>query len=252
MRQAKLSIVGLCFLSIMLSAGAVQAADKAPEKIKVLVVTGFDVGAHNWQEASSDTAAILSESGRFDVKIAENLDVFASPALKDYDVLVLNYGFWSQADPSDEAKAGLLDYVKSGKGVVALHFACSSFQDWDEYHELVGRWWKKGTGGHGPFGKFTVNIKDKEHAITKGLKDFETEDELYAKLDGDAKIEVLATAFSEWSGKVEPIVFAKSYGEGRVVQNVLGHGPKARANESYQELLRRCTEWAATGKVTTE
>ncbi|MCH7728787.1 MAG: ThuA domain-containing protein, partial [Planctomycetes bacterium] len=89
-----------------------------------------------------------------------------------------------------------------------------------------------------------------DHPITKGIKDFKTEDELYAKLDGKEKIEVLATAFSDWSGKVEPIVFTKSYGKGRVVSNVLGHGLDSKRNPSYQKLLVRCVEWAATGKVT--
>jgi len=167
--------------------------------------------------------------------------------LKDFDVVVLNYGFWSQPDPSDKAKAGLLDFVRSGKGVVAVHFACSSFQDWKEYGDLLGRVWKKGVGGHGPFGKFTVKITDQEHPITKGLTDFEASDELYAKLTGDADIQVLATAYSDWSKKVEPIVFVKSYGKGRVVQNVLGHGLPAREDANFQKLLVRCVDWAANG-----
>ena len=76
-----------------------------------------------------------------------------------------------------------------------------------------------------------------------------TEDELYAKLTGDQEIEVLATAYSDWSEKVEPLVFVKQYGQGRVVQDLLGHGLDAKQNPSYQKLLCRVVEWAATGKV---
>ena len=132
---------------------------------------------------------------------------------------------------------------------MAVHFACSSFQTWDEYHELIGRWWKQRVGGHGPRGTFRVDIKNDDHPITKGLSGFEADDELYAKLTGDAKIEVLATAYSEWSSKVEPIVFVKPYGKGRVVHNLLGHDQKARNNPAFQTLLVRGVEWAATGKV---
>ena len=230
----------------------VSAATHAAEKINVLIVTGFDVGSHVWEESAKLNQAILNESGKFKVDISKDKEVFASDDLDDYDVLVLNFGFWKEADPSDEAKAGLLNYAKDGGNVVALHFACSSFQDWKEYGELLGRTWVKGTGGHGPYGEFTVNIKAADHPVTKGLKDFSTEDELYAKLSGDAEIEVLATADSEWSGKTEPIVFAKKYGKGRVLQNVLGHGIDSKRNEHYQELLVRCVEWAATGEVTGE
>ena len=220
------------------------------EKIKVLVVTGFDVGSHQWQESTKLVEAILEETGPFDVTISIDKEVFASPSLSDYGVVVLSYGFWNEADPSEQAKAGLLNYVKSGGNVVALHFACSSFQDWEEYGVLLGRAWKKDVGGHGPYGEFAVNIKDTEHPITKGLEDFKTEDELYAKLSGDEEIEVLASAYSDWSTKVEPIVFVKRYGQGRVVHNVLGHGLDSKQNTSYQKLLCRGVEWAATGEVT--
>jgi type 1 glutamine amidotransferase len=241
----------LCLSLLALSAVAAFAnAGEPAEKAKVLIVTGFDADAHVWEESTKLVQAILDKTGRFDLTISKDKEVFASPKLGDYDAIVLSYGFWNEPDPSEEGKAGLLDYVKNGGNVVALHFACSSFQDWKEYGVLLGRWWKKGVGGHGPYGEFTVNIKDAKHPITAGLEDFKTEDELYAKLSGDEEIEVLASAYSDWSEKVEPIVFVKNYGKGRVVQNVLGHGLDSKQNASYQKLLCRSVEWAATGKVT--
>ena len=239
----------LLFLSILLIAANLQAADN---KVKALIVTGFDVGSHKWEESTKLIEAVLKKTGRFDVTVSRDKEVFGTKQLAEYQVVILGYGFWKEADPTDKAKAGLLDYAKGGGNIVALHFACSSFQDWKEYRELLGRVWVKGTGGHGPYGEFTVKIKDTAHPITKGIKDFKTEDELYAKLTGDAKIEVLATAFSAWSDKVEPIVFVKNYGKGRVVHNVLGHGLDSKRNDSYQKLLCRGVEWAATGKVTVD
>lgn len=248
MRRINLTLVGALLLSVVLAAQT-EAAEK-PAKLRVLLVTGFDVGVHKWRETTQQTAAILEDSGRFEVKICEDIGIFESSALESYDVVVLNYGFWKQPEPSEKAKAGLLNYVKGGKALVSMHFSCSSFQDWTEYRELLGRVWKKGVGGHGPRGKFTVNIGKTEHPITRGVTDFEIDDELYAKLSGDAKIEVIATAYSDWSKKVEPIVYVKHYGKGRVVHNVLGHDTRARENKSFQTLLRRGVEWAATGKVT--
>ena len=196
--------------------------------------------------------AILEKTDRFDLTISKNKEVFASHSLGEYDAIVFSYGFWKEPNPSEKAKAGLLSYVKNGGNVVALHFACSSFQGWDEYAVLMGRVWKKGVGVHGPYGEFTVNIKNPEHPITRDMQDFKTADELYAKLSGDTEIEVLATAYSDWSKKVEPIVFVKRYGKGRVVHNVLGHALESKKNLSYQKLVRRGVEWAATGKVTAD
>ena len=240
-------ILGLSVLFVMS-----DVAVGEDDKVNVLIVTGFDVNSHKWQESAKLNQAILRESGRFDVTVSQDKEVFASPDLDDYDVLVLNYGFWTEPEPSEEAKAGLINYVKNGGNVVALHFACSSFQYWKDYADLLGRVWVKGTGGHGPYGEFTVNIKDADHPVTNGLSDFKTEDELYAKLTGDTEITVLATADSDWSGKTEPIVFVKDYGKGRVLQNVLGHGLDSKQNSDYQRLLNRCVEWAATGEVTVD
>ena len=247
MRVAK-KMICVALLAVFAFSSSVQAKD-APGKSKVLLVTGFDVGSHTWEESTKLIQAILEKSGRFDVTVSQDKEIFATKSLGSFKAVVLCYGFWKEKDPTDKAKAGLLTYAKGGGNVVALHFASSSFQEWDEYHKLLGRWWKKGTGGHGPYGEFTVNIKSADHPITKGIKDFKTEDELYAKLNGKEEIQVLATAFSDWSGKVEPLVYTKSYGKGRVVHNVLGHGLDSKQNPSYQKLLVRCVEWAATGKV---
>lgn len=237
-----LALVGL---GASLALGLGEAA-----KIKVLLVTGHDVSAHNWKATTAKARAILDAAGRFDVKVVEDTGIFEASTLSRYDVIVNNFGHSSAPPLSDRAKQGLLDFVREGKGLVSLHFACNSFQDWDEYKNLIGRIWKNGVGGHGPRGKFTVKIAKPSHPIVEGLSDFEMDDELYAKLTGDADIEVLATAESDWSKNVEPIVFTKSYGKGRVVQNVLGHDATAQDNPTYEALLRRCVEWAATGKVT--
>jgi len=245
MRRYASLLVALCALFTLL---AVQPArGQEEQKLKALIVTGFDVGAHQWRDTTRATAAALEESGRFEVKISEDIGILESSSLNNYDVVLLNYGFWTAPEPSEEGKAGLLNYVKNGGGLVSLHFSCSSFQEWDEYAELLGRVWKQGVGGHGPRGEFDVKIDGDDHPITQGIEDFRTDDELYAKLSGDAEIEVLASAYSEWSNQVEPIVFVKPYGEGRVVHNVLGHDLRARENPNYLKLLVRGAQWAAGG-----
>lgn len=244
-------IIGLALCLLVVSALNTASVQGADAKIKTLIVTGFDVGSHEWEASTRMVRAILVDSGRFDVTISTDKEVFQSPDLKEYQAIILNFGFWDEADPSEGAKAGLLDYVKNGGSVVALHFASSAFQDWKEYGDLLGRYWKKGVGGHGPYGSFEVRIDDDEkHPITRGMKSFTIEDELYAKLSGEEDIEILASADSDWSGKVEPIVFVKQYGEGRIVHNVLGHSLDSKQNPSYQRLLLNGVEWAATGDVT--
>ena len=113
-----------------------------------------------------------------------------------------------------------------------------------KFMEIAGRSWNPKLRGHDPFGKFTVNIADKNHPITKGMKDFDQTDELYTCLDGDAPIHILASAVSKVDKKVYPMAFTCKPGKGRVFHCVLGHNMTS-FNSSVNELYRRGTAWSA-------
>jgi type 1 glutamine amidotransferase len=81
------------------------------------------------------------------------------------------------------------------------------------------------------------------------LDDFETDDELYSKLQGTGDINVLVQGDSDFSKKAEPLVFTLNYGKGRVVHNAFGHDRKALMTPNVQKIIARGVEWAATGKV---
>jgi len=106
-----------------------------------------------------------------------------------------------------------------------------------------------GKSGHGPRSVFKAKIANKEHPITKGLDDFEQDDELYAKLEGNEPITVLVTGDSDWSKKTEPLAFILQYGNGRVFHHTFGHDGKALNNSTVRKLIVRGTEWAARGTV---
>ena len=106
-----------------------------------------------------------------------------------------------------------------------------------------------GKSGHGPRSTFAAKVIKKDNPITRGIEDFQADDELYAKLQGDASINVLVEADSDWSKKTEPLAFTVDYGQGRVFHEAFGHDGKAIRNPAVQKLIQRGTQWAATGKV---
>ncbi|MBP7050024.1 MAG: ThuA domain-containing protein [Phycisphaerae bacterium] len=247
MRSLKV-VTGVAMLAMVFCLGA-QPAKPAP--IKVLLITGDDVSAHPWREMSETTREILVNSGKFDVKISEDpLILESATALKNYDVIAFLIYSAKRAELPAQAQENLLNYVKGGKGFFVQHLATASFPKWEEFGKLCGRKWVMGTSGHGPRAPFQAKVVDKQHPITAGLGDFEVDDELYAKLQGDAKIQVLVTADSDWSKKTEPLIFVQNYGNGRVVHNAFGHDRKALMTPNVQKIITRGTEWAATGKVT--
>ncbi len=247
----------LCFLvAALIGAGLLgaaantQAAEATP-KIKVLLLTGDDVmPAHNWLDVSAATRELLVATKKFDVVVCEDPGILeANSSLARYDVIFLALYNAKTPTLTPKAKQNLLDFVKNGKGFVVSHLASASFKEWDEFKALCGRYWVMGTSGHGPRSVFKAKIVDPRNPITQGLSDFEADDELYAKLQGDAPINVLVTADSDWSKKTEPLVFTLHYGQGRVFHQAFGHDRKALDNPSVQKIIQRGCAWAATGKV---
>lgn len=247
MRRLVLALVCVC-LAVSVFCGTADAADK-PAKIKALIITGADVSVHPWREMSETTREILVKTGRFDVKVCEDPHILESAAaLERYDVIV--FLIYTKPTIPTEALDNLLNAVKGGKGFFVQHLASASFAEWEDFGKLCGRKWVMGKSGHGPRAVFKSDIVNKEHPITKGLSAFDTDDELYAKLqDTGKKIDILVTADSDWSKNAEPLVFTSKHGKGRVVHNAYGHDRKALMTPNVQKLIARGVEWAATGKV---
>jgi len=244
----RFSLRSLVALTVLGASLVLQAAD-APAKTKVLLITGDDVSpAHDWLSCAAATREVLKDSGRFDVDVIGGAEVLANEAnLKNVDVIYLMLYNAKTPTLSDKGKENLLNFVKGGKGFVVTHLSSASFKDWPEFKALCGRIWIMGTSGHGPRSVFKAVVVDKASPITKGVSDFEQDDELYAKLQGEAPIRVLVQADSDWSKKTEPLAFTLDYGKGRVFHHTFGHDAKAIGTPEVKKLIVQGTAWA-TGK----
>ena len=250
-------------LLVILVLGTTQGwTDDAAAKVKVLIITGSH--GHDWKGTLPVLKDLFNATGRFDVDVTLDPKKDLTPErLSRYDVFLLHYketsempGRWPKS-----AEDAFLDAVRGGKGLVVLHYASSAFDEgaanWPEFEKLIGGGWRrsKGYGSHAPPYQYRVEIKDREHPITKGLPEsfLHTKDELYHKLLMLEGNHVLAEALDnheKGTGKKEPLIWVLSYGKGRVFHDALGHGVDQMKGPGFQALLARGTQWAATGKVT--
>ena len=235
-------LLTLTAATAMVSAAPEEKKSAAP--IRVLVVTGVDHPAHPWQQTAPAIRAVLEQDKRFAVRIIEDHEFLASDAVFDYDVVFLHFKDYKPIARAEQIHENLVKFVKQGKGLVVFHFACGALEDWPEFANLAGRVWDRKTG-HDPRGPFSVKILQSDHPITRGMKDFQADDELYTCLVGDRPVELLATARSKVTGKDHPMAFAFSYGKGRVFNTPLGHDVKAIQMPGVAELIRRGCLWAA-------
>jgi type 1 glutamine amidotransferase len=258
--------LALVLLSLILSVPLLPQPPAAPAKVRTLIITGEN--AHDWRSVTPELRKVLEATGRFDVRVTEEFRGAGPETLAPYDLVVLNY---QDRQPNqrwgERADKALLDFVRSGKGLVMYHFAVAAFVGWDEYEKLSGGNWRPNQGQHSAAHDFTVDITDPDHAITRGLrKSFpQPKDELYANLKWQpaSTYHVLATAYDDhalYQGKArqpvpgpginQPMLWTLQYGQGRVFATMLGHDAPAVNTSAFATTFTRGAEWAATGNVT--
>ncbi|MDX9868738.1 MAG: HEAT repeat domain-containing protein [Kiritimatiellia bacterium] len=217
---------------------------------RVLILTGLE-HHNNWRQITPVLVDALKEDPRLEVSVSEDPRIMTqAAALAGYDCFVLFYNNSDKRSAPPGALETLKAAVESGRGLVLVHFASGAFFDWTRkrvdpaFGQIAGRVWNPQFRAHDPHGAFTVRLADPQHPILRGLRDFETRDELYTCLDGDAVIHVLADAVSRVDRKTYPLAFVLTPGKGRTFHCALGHDPQA-FGEAVRTLYRRGTVWAA-------
>src|SRR4029453_3705625 len=229
-----------CAAALLVAGAALPLAanrlTSAQTPIQVLLSPGQNNRYHNWEVSSPIVKRQLEESGRFLGALRttppkgatpnQDMSSFA-PKFSDYQVVVLDYEGFEFSAP---VKQALVDYVKSGGGLVVLHAADNAFPGWPEYNEMigVGGWGgftpgysnrterdgpkirgrdgrmvldnaTPGTAQHPSPHDFLITNRAPEHPIMKGLPSawLHANDELYSNLRGPSKnVTVLATAMA--------------------------------------------------------
>jgi type 1 glutamine amidotransferase len=228
-----------CGLAVGLFAPDLVGSAFGDSPLRVLILSGG--GEHGWQRTSPILKRILTDSGRFDVRICEIPAELSPRTLAGFDLLVDDDAGPSRGSDTERAIAG---FVESGKGLMITHGALSS--------AIAVEYGPVGSAGalHTPVQFFEVRVTRPEHPIVQGMKsEFRMADATYRGLTSRPGAEEIAMAASE-GGKPEPLLIASSHGKGRVLCVALGHDPAAMHQQEFVTLFARGSEWAATGAVT--
>ncbi len=268
-------VASCCFLFGMVATAPISAQTASPsprtggQKIRVLILTGSSDWSHPWEGTAPFMQGVLNNTGRFDAKLEEEVSGITSATLANYDVLV---DYYYGPRWGDETEKAVADFVRSGKGMVAIHGVLYGpffgqaggtpteprrleGQPWQDFIDMVGMTWDINNIGHARRHVFTVQWDEHDSPINRDLPPtFVANDELYHKIDLKPNATVLATAYDDphnpgGTGKMEPVVWTVPFGSGRVMVTVLGHDLLAMSQPGFMDLLARGTEWAATGNV---
>jgi type 1 glutamine amidotransferase len=240
----KLSLYSLISLAVLLSLFTTSAADK----LNVLVITGghgFDkTPFYKMFEDNSDITITTAEHSKTNATAYDRTD------LLNYDVVVL---YDMPKEITDSQKEHFLALFKKGVGLVVLHHALCSYQNWPDYARLIGGHYdepdpkKPGTvterAGYQHDADIPVVIVATNHPITAGLQDFTINDEIYWGYRVLPDVTPLITTTHPKSGK--PLAWTRTEGRSRVVYIQLGHGPSAHNDPNYRKLVAQSIRWVA-------
>ena len=218
--------------------------------IKIAVITGghpFDVQPfHDMFRTWAGIDAYIQHTDEFASEPQEIRD--------GYDAIVF-YSMVQQSISDDVAwYAGRPKSVyerlgQTRQGIVLLHHALMSYQDWPQWDELAGMKSRYMTSFH-QNEKVQVEVVDSEHPIVKGIESWRMVDETYIM-----KTAVMPDAVSgnriilrtQNANSIPILGWTRTFRQARVFCYASGHGKETYSNGSFQAVLANGIRWVAAG-----
>ena len=224
-----------------------------PKKARKILVFNLTRGfKHDSIPIGAKTLELMGQkTGAFSVDVSEDISMFEQENLEKYDAVVFNNTTgdlftppnYKNMSPDEKKsvderskllKANLLNFVKSGKGIIGIHAATDCLYNWREYGEMMGGYFN----GH-PWGKVIVKIDDPDHPINKAFnkQGFEISDEIYTYKDPYSRENLRVLLSVDWEQSVQKLnikggnrqdndyalSWIRNYGNGRVFYCAFGH-----------------------------
>lgn len=247
-------VAALCavVLGVGVSLPAQQPA-APPEPLRIFIRAGEKThgaggnGLHDypaflgsWSTILKDRAAVVDGALHFP----------SADELARTDVLINFKGDGGTCSPAERAL--LETFLKRGGGLVTMHDGmCSDDAKW--FATIAG-----GAKQHGErnssSGLIKLAFQDRNHDITRGIPDFEIDDEAFYGLTTTPELHVLATAPIPSSGEVVPQIWTaeRTLPGGKPYRSfvyMLGHRHENFANPHVQTMMLRAIAWAGRRPV---
>lgn len=255
------------------------APDKSParpaKKRKILV------WGHTWAHLPNPYAEKALEilgrkTGAFKVVVSDNPRLLLGDRLPQFDALVMNNiherepflpeDFNQRTKQQKDAarqfdnavKQSILEYVKSGKGLVGIHAATAAFQNWPEYGEMIGGYYSSHITQ-----EVVINLDEPQHFINACFegKPWRINDEIYIFREPYSREKLQVLMSLDLNQMTDPgkrpdkdyaISWIKQYGKGRVFYTTLGHVPETYWNPLFLPHLLAGIQFATNDLPTSQ
>ena len=243
-------LVRFFLISAFVSAFVIKAASQELPSLnnkRIAIVYGGWEGHEPRQCVEILYPWLVTEGAKVDT--FTTLDIYTNlEYMSNVDLIIQ---IFTMSKITKEQEEGLLEAIRNGAGIAGWHGGLGdAFRNNVAYQFMVGGQWVAHPGG---IIDYSVQVTDKNDAVTKGISDFSMHSEQYY-MHVDPNVKVLATTtFSgdnAWwiEGCVMPVVWKKYYGKGRVFYSSLGHVASDFDVPEALEILKRGIKWSSASK----
>lgn len=240
-----------------------KAVAKPAQPRKMLVFWRCETFFHTVIPVANEALKIMGEkTGAFQVTaVTDDYSVFNAETLKQFDIICLNNTTSLKFDPkvTPERCQALMDFVKSGKGIVGIHAAADNFYQWPEGMAMMGNKFTAHPWGAGS--TVAIKIDEPDHPLTAPFqgKGFKVKDEIYRTAPPTysranqfvlMSLDLTDPATRDMKGVIETdkdtgITWVKDVGQGRLFYCSLGHNDEIFMNTAILEHYLRGIQFAA-------
>ena len=236
-------------LALLMARTGESRAARAPGPIRALLVTGggyhdYDMQKKILPDGVSERANIVwTIVHEMDKTNGHKIELFDKPNWSEgFDIVVHNECYADVTDAAYVAK--VVQAHKDGLPGVVVHCAMHTFRSLksDEWREFLG----VSTFRHGRQHPLAVENLQPDHPIMKGFPASWTtgNEELYWIEKVWPGTTPLAQAKAAENGKENAVIWAHTYGKGKVFGTTLAHNNKTMSDPVYLDMFTRGMLWA--------
>lgn len=217
---------------------------------------------HNLPLHHAELAGIFAGEGHVDLRITADLETLNPGTLARYQA-VINWSTFVQ--PTPWQVDALLAAIDGGMGFFAMHGGSATFWNNAPYLTMLGSRFLR----HDPYKEFLVEIAAEPHPITEGVDNFWVNDELYELGGKTDEFAAFSSAITEGnpygedvaalgegelapdiqvlaSAEGHPLLYTRTWGQGRVHYNALGHDLQALSHPAFRRLALQGLAWVTS------
>ena len=237
----------LLTLALFACAAAPLLAQETKPTFNILILTGgHDYDVPNFYKMFDDMPNVKYDKA----EVPKDMDLLVPGLEKKYDLL-LTYDMNNFPAITNAQRERYVALIESGMPLIVMHHSLCGYDNWLPYCKMIGGQYLHKTieidgksylpSSYKHDLDIAIQVRDKEHPITRGVENFRIIDEGYKGMYIREGIHVLLK--TDHPDATPEVAWTTQYGKAAIFVIALGHDKKAYENPNLRRILHQGIQW---------